>query len=61
MAQENNQKQTKIKYTFWTYNPHFWHKNIPFGVLTHVESVVCLTRTANNLLKTKDALHYGTE
>ena len=20
--------------TFWLYNPHFWHKNIPFGVST---------------------------
>ena len=35
---------TPIKYTFWLYNPRFWHKNIPFGVLTHVETLVCLTR-----------------
>ena len=34
--------------TFWTYNPRFWHKNIPFGLMTHVESVVCLTRTFDN-------------
>ena len=33
-----------IKYTFWLYNPRFWHKNIPFGLMTHVESVVCLSR-----------------
>ena len=26
------------------YNPRFWHKNIPFVLLTHVESVVCLKR-----------------
>lgn len=32
-----------------------------FPCTGHVESVVCLTRTANNLLKTNDALHYGTE
>ena len=32
------------KYTFWLYNPRFWHINIPFVLLTHVESVVCLTR-----------------
>ena len=32
------------KYTFWLYNPRFWHKNILFGLMTHVESVVCLTR-----------------
>ncbi len=33
-----------LKYTFWLYNPRFWHKNIPFDLMTHVESVVCLTR-----------------
>ena len=44
MAQENSQKQTKIKYTFWTYNPRFWPKNIPFGLMTHVETVVLLSR-----------------
>ena len=26
-----------IKYTFWLYNPRFWHKNIPFVVLTYGE------------------------
>ena len=31
-------------YTFWLYNPRFWHKNIPFVLLTHVESVVCFER-----------------
>ena len=31
------------KYTFWLYNPRFWHKNIPFGVLTHVETLVQLS------------------
>ena len=33
-----------IKYTFWLYNPRFWHKNIPFDLMTHVESVVLLSR-----------------
>ena len=32
------------KYTFWLYNPRFWHKNIPFGLMTHVETLVCLSK-----------------
>ena len=31
------------KYTFCFRTPRFWHKNIPFALLTHVESVVCAT------------------
>ena len=33
------------------YNPRFWHILRPFGVLTHVESVVCLTRRIDNELR----------
>ena len=29
--------------TDWLYNPRFWHKNIPFALMTHMESVVCHT------------------
>ena len=36
-------KITPSKYIFWSFRPHFRHKNIPFGVLTQVESVVWLT------------------
>jgi hypothetical protein len=32
------------KYTFWSFRPRFSAKNMPFGVLTHAESVVCLMR-----------------
>ena len=32
------------KYTFWSFHPRFSTVLRPFGVLTHVESVVCLTR-----------------
>ena len=39
---------TPMKYTFWTYNPRFKPENIPFVVLTHVESVVSLTRGFDN-------------
>ena len=35
------------KYTFWLYNPRFWHKNIPFDLMNHVESVVRLERLDN--------------
>ena len=28
------------------YNPRFWHKNIPFDLMTHVETLVCLARKA---------------
>ena len=38
------------KYTFWLYTPRFRHKNIPFVLLTHVETVVCLTRRLDNEL-----------
>ena len=34
--------------TFYFHNPRFWHINIPFVLLTHVESVVCLTRRLDN-------------
>lgn len=30
--------------TFWSFHPHFCPIFIPFVVLTHVESVVCLTK-----------------
>ena len=30
--------------TFWCLHPHFCPILRPFGVLTHVESVVCLTK-----------------
>ena len=26
-----------LKYTFWLFNPRFWHKNIPFGLMTHAK------------------------
>ena len=42
--QEHVLLSNPIKYTFCRYNPRFGHKNIPFGVLTHVESVVCLVK-----------------
>ena len=32
------------KYTFWLYNSGFWHENIPFVVLTHIETLVCLSK-----------------
>ena len=30
MVQENNQRQTKIKYTFWLYNPPFLAQKYTF-------------------------------
>ena len=39
---------TYVLRTFWLYNPRFWHKNIPFGLMTHIESVVCLVRNCKN-------------
>ena len=32
-----------MKYPVWLYNSRFWHKNIPFDLMTHVECVVYLT------------------
>ena len=32
------------KYTFWSFHPRFWHKNIPFGILPHVETLVVLSK-----------------
>lgn len=35
-----------LKYTFWLFKPRFWHKNIPFGLMTHVETLVLLSEKA---------------